>query len=82
MREYFESEMRLLHEAAADFAKAHPEQARMLNLAEVRDRDPYVERLLEGMAFIAVLMTAKPLSVSNCWSSCAPASYAAMPAAR
>jgi len=53
MREYFESEMRLLHEAAADFAKAHPEQARMLNLAEVRDRDPYVERLLEGMAFIA-----------------------------
>ncbi len=53
MREYFESEMRLLHEAAADFSKAHPEQARMLNLTEVRDRDPYVERLLEGMAFIA-----------------------------
>ena len=53
MREYFESEMRLLHEAAVDFAKAHPEQARMLNLAEVSDRDPYVERLLEGMAFIA-----------------------------
>ncbi|MDX1805046.1 MAG: type VI secretion system baseplate subunit TssF, partial [Alcanivorax sp.] len=53
MREYFESEMRLLHDAAVDFAKAHPEQARMLNLQEVRDRDPYVERLLEGMAFIA-----------------------------
>lgn len=53
MREYFESEMRLLHEAAVDFARAHPEQARMLNLAEVQDRDPYVERLLEGMAFIA-----------------------------
>ena len=53
MREYFESEMRLLHEAAVDFARAHPEQARMLNLAEVQDRDPYVERLLEGVAFIA-----------------------------
>lgn len=53
MREYFESEMRLLHEAAVDFARAHPEQARMLNLSEVQDRDPYVERLLEGMAFIA-----------------------------
>ena len=52
MREYFEAEMRLLHEAAQDFAQAHPEQARMLNLNELRDRDPYIERLLEGMAFL------------------------------
>ena len=59
MREYFESEMRLLHEAAVDFARAHPEQARMLNLAEVSDRDPYVERLLEGMAFIAAQIRAR-----------------------
>lgn len=59
MREYFESEMRLLHDAAADFARAHPEQARMLNLTEVRDRDPYVERLLEGMAFMAAQIRAR-----------------------
>lgn len=52
MREYFEAEMRLLHEAAQDFARAYPEQARMLNLSELRDRDPYVERLLEGVAFL------------------------------
>ena len=52
MREYFEAEMRLLHEAAQEFAQAHPEQARMLNLNELRDRDPYIERLLEGMAFL------------------------------
>lgn len=52
MRDYFESEMRRLHEAAGEFARAHPEQARMLNLNEVSDRDPYIERLLEGMAFL------------------------------
>ena len=59
MREYFEAEMRLLQDAAADFARAHPEQARMLNLTEVRDRDPYVERLLEGMAFMAAQIRAR-----------------------
>lgn len=52
MREYFEAEMRLLQEAASEFAAAHPEQARMLRLGEGSDRDPYVERLLEGMAFL------------------------------
>jgi type VI secretion system protein ImpG len=52
MRDYFEAEMRLLHEAAQEFSRAYPEQAGMLNLQEVKDRDPYVERLLEGMAFL------------------------------
>lgn len=53
MRETFAAEMRLLQEAAQEFALAFPEQAGMLNLQEVRDRDPYVERLLEGMAFLS-----------------------------
>ncbi|WP_181919325.1 type VI secretion system baseplate subunit TssF [Alkalilimnicola ehrlichii] len=52
MRDYFEAEMRLLHEAAQEFARAYPEQARMLNLSELRDRDPYIERLLEGTAYL------------------------------
>lgn len=52
MRELFEAEMRLLHEEAQEFARAYPEQAGMLNLQEVRDRDPHVERLLQGMAFL------------------------------
>jgi type VI secretion system protein ImpG len=52
MRDYFDAEMRLLHEAAREFAEAYPEQARMLHLEEVSDRDPYIERLLEGMAFL------------------------------
>ena len=53
MLEYFEAEMRLLHEVAQEFALAFPEQAHMLNLENLKDRDPYVERLLEGMAFLS-----------------------------
>ncbi|TDO95530.1 type VI secretion system baseplate subunit TssF [Marinomonas balearica] len=52
MKEYFEAELRLLKEESQEFAKAYPEQAAMLSLSAVRDRDPYVERLLEGMAFL------------------------------
>jgi type VI secretion system protein ImpG len=52
MGKYFDTEMRLLQEAAGDFARAFPEKARMLGLQDIKDRDPYVERLLEGMAFL------------------------------
>jgi type VI secretion system protein ImpG len=52
MGKYFDTEMRLLQEAAQDFARAFPEKARMLGLQDLKDRDPYVERLLEGMAFL------------------------------
>lgn len=52
MKNYFDAEMRLLNEAAIEFAQSYPEQAGMLNLTEVRDRDPYIERLLEGMAYL------------------------------
>ena len=53
MLDYFEAEMRLLHEVAQEFARAFPEQAKLLNLENLKDRDPYVERLLEGMAFLS-----------------------------
>ncbi len=52
MSSYFDHEMRLLRETAKDFAKAFPEKARHLNLQDVKDRDPYIERLLEGMAYL------------------------------
>lgn len=52
-RRYFEEEMRYLHEAAKAFAEAHPEQARYLDVESVSDRDPYVERLFEGFAFLS-----------------------------
>ena len=51
-RRYFDEEMRYLQEAGAAFAQAHPEAARYLGTASVTDRDPYVERLFEGFAFL------------------------------
>ncbi|WP_322029175.1 type VI secretion system baseplate subunit TssF [Paraburkholderia sp. J76] len=50
---YYEAEMRYLRESGKEFARAHPDRARMLNLDRVGDRDPYVERLHEGFAFLA-----------------------------
>ena len=52
MRHYFEAEMRILNEAAQIFAQAYPEQARLLNLQILHDRDPYIERLIEGVAYL------------------------------
>ncbi|TCK39420.1 type VI secretion system protein ImpG [Paraburkholderia sp. BL8N3] len=49
---YYEAEMRYLREAGKEFAETHPDRARMLNLDRVGDRDPYVERLFEGFAFL------------------------------
>lgn len=49
---YYEAEMRYLRESGKEFAKTHPDRARMLNLDRVGDRDPYVERLHEGFAFL------------------------------
>lgn len=49
---YYEAEMRYLRDAGREFAHAHPDRARMLNLDRVGDRDPYVERLYEGFAFL------------------------------
>ncbi len=51
-RRYYDEEMRYLHEAGKAFARAHPEQARYLNIDSVTDRDPYVERLFEGFALL------------------------------
>lgn len=52
IRRYYEEEMRYLREAGREFAHLHPEQARLLDLENVADRDPYVERLFEGFAFL------------------------------
>ena len=49
---YFQDEMHFLHEAGKEFARAHPEEGRFLNIDSVADRDPYVERLFEGFAFL------------------------------
>ena len=49
---YYEAEMRYLREACKEFARAHPDRAAMLNLDKPGARDPYVERLFEGFAFL------------------------------
>ncbi|QCR36016.1 type VI secretion system baseplate subunit TssF [Nissabacter sp. SGAir0207] len=49
---YYDAEMRYLLEAGEEFARAHPDRAAMLNLDKAGARDPYVERLLEGFAFL------------------------------
>lgn len=49
---YYEEELRFLMEGGQEFAEAFPERARNLNITTVEDRDPYVERLFEGFAFL------------------------------
>lgn len=49
---YFDAEMRYLREAAKEFAAAHPDRAALLDLDKAGTPDPYVERLLEGFAFL------------------------------
>jgi type VI secretion system protein ImpG len=59
IEKYYEEELRYLYESGRQFAKAHPDQARFLNIDAVGDRDPYVERLFEGFAFLAARIREK-----------------------
>ncbi len=56
---YFDAEMRYLQEAGEEFARAHPEQAAMLLPDRIGARDPSVERLFEGFAFLMGRLRAK-----------------------
>ncbi len=51
--EYYEDELVHIREMAQEFAALHPAVARNLALDTVPCPDPYVERLLEGVAFLA-----------------------------
>jgi type VI secretion system protein ImpG len=52
LKEYYENEIRYFIEESQRFAEKHPKQARALNLTDVRERDPYAERLIEAFAFL------------------------------
>jgi type VI secretion system protein ImpG len=52
-KRYYEEELRYLTEGGKEFASSFPDIASYLNLNAVEDRDPYVERLFEGFAFLA-----------------------------
>jgi type VI secretion system protein ImpG len=51
--EYYEEELTHIRDLAAEFADMHPAVARNLSLDTVPCPDPYVERLLDGVAFLA-----------------------------
>ena len=59
IEKYYEEELRYLYESGREFAKAHPDRAQFLNIDSVGDRDPYVERLFEGFAFLAARIREK-----------------------
>ncbi|NTS77913.1 type VI secretion system baseplate subunit TssF [Catenovulum sp. SM1970] len=52
MQQYFDQQMRLLTQAGKQFAQNYPEHAGLLNIDSLKDRDPHVERLLEGVAYL------------------------------
>ncbi|EHQ53324.1 hypothetical protein ECTPHS_11612 [Ectothiorhodospira sp. PHS-1] len=53
--EHYDEALLSLNRAAAEFARAHPQQADALALEDPRGRDPRVERLFQGMAFLSAL---------------------------
>ena len=50
---YYEAELAHVRELSREFAALHPTVARNLSLDSVPCPDPYVERLLEGVAYLA-----------------------------
>ncbi len=50
---YYEEELAHVRELATEFSALHPTVARSLSLDAVPCPDPYVERLLEGVAYLA-----------------------------
>jgi type VI secretion system protein ImpG len=56
---YYERELRHVRETAAEFAREYPKIAGRLALDEFECADPYVERLLEGFAFLTARVQLK-----------------------
>jgi len=56
---YYERELRHVRESAGEFAREYPKIAGRLALDGLECADPYVERLLEGFAFLAARVQLK-----------------------
>lgn len=50
--QYYIEEINYLLDEGKEFARQHPQKARMLHLDDIRSRDPNVERLIESFAFL------------------------------
>ncbi|MCW7539698.1 type VI secretion system baseplate subunit TssF [Aquabacterium sp. A7-Y] len=57
--QYYNQELRYLRDLGDEFAQVHPKAAGRLGLGGVPGQDPYVERLLEGCAFLAARVQLK-----------------------
>jgi type VI secretion system protein ImpG len=57
--EHYNEELRHLRESGARFAKEHPQVAAQLGLHPDAVTDPFVERLLEGVAFLSARVHAR-----------------------
>ena len=53
LMKHYESELLFLRDMGAEFAAAYPKIASRLGMEGVEVLDPYVERLLEGVAFLS-----------------------------
>ncbi|WP_165475009.1 type VI secretion system baseplate subunit TssF [Legionella yabuuchiae] len=52
LQDYFQNELQLLNESMQYFAKSYPHEAAKLHLDTLQERDPHIERLLEGCAYL------------------------------
>ncbi len=50
---YYREEYNYLIEQGSEFAKRHPQKAGMLRMTDNRSRDPNVEYLMQGFAFLS-----------------------------
>ena len=57
--DYYNRELQFVREMGGEFAKANPKIAARLSLDGFECEDPYVERLLEGFAFLAARVQLK-----------------------
>ena len=57
--DYYNRELRFIREMGGEFARAYPKIAGRLALDSFECADPYVERLLEGFAFLAARVQLK-----------------------
>jgi type VI secretion system protein ImpG len=72
---YYERELNYLRQLGAEFAQKYPKIAGRLVLEPDKCEDPHVERLLEGVAFLAARVHLKiedefPEKPRRCWGSC------------
>ncbi|MCR5084848.1 MAG: type VI secretion system baseplate subunit TssF [Succinivibrionaceae bacterium] len=83
--EYYRENLSHLRELGDEFARDFPKVASKLSLDPIECRDPYVERLLEGAAFLAAKVEKKlddgfPRVIENLLSVIAPSSLTPIPA--